>query len=112
MSTTQITTAARRIQRDATAHHDTLTSYYTADGRHIATHETGLTYADPADAPTGYALRLQGGQYTQRQIQDMLDGYAIWARGDAPEGMDRAEAIGYHLQEVETTRETARSLSI
>ena len=109
---TQITTAARRIQRSISTTHETITRYYSIDGDLIDTHETGMMYTDAADAPTGWALQLTGGHYTQRQIQDMLDGYAIWARGDAPEGMDRAEAIGYHLQEVETTRETARSLSI
>lgn len=105
--TTQITTAARRIQRDITTTPRTLTSYYTEDGDLIRTHEAGMTYLDPANAPTGYALQLRGGHRTQREIQDMLDGYAIWKRGEAPEGMSRADAIGSHLQDLDMDRQRA-----
>ena len=110
---TQITTAARRIQRDLSTTSSQIATTYSPDGRTQAiTTCSGLLTRAHADEDHGWVLTLSGHSRTQREIQDLLDA-AQWASDHADEvDMPLEDAFGYRLQEVETARETARSLSI
>ncbi len=111
--TTQITTAARRIQRDLSTTNPQIATTYTPDGRSIGiTTCSGLLARIHASEEHGWVLVLSGHSRTQREIQDMLDA-AQWAIDHADDvEMPIEDAFGYRLQEVDTAREMARSLSI
>lgn len=71
---TPITTAARRIQRDLSASSVESDVYYDVDGYRLA----ATPYGTWMSAPEGTALNLRGGEITQREVQDWLDGWTAF----------------------------------
>jgi hypothetical protein len=110
---TQITTAARRIQRDLSGTSPQIATTYDPDGHSIGiTTCSGRLARVHAREDYGWVLVLSGHSRTQREIQELLDS-AQWASDHHDEiEMPIEDAFGYRLQEVDTARETARSLYI
>ena len=97
---TAITTAARRIARDANATPATVTRYYAADGR--AVHHTIPHVLKLAGRRGTSAAMPGGGRMTTREAQDRLDA-AAYAGPDDFAG----ERAGYYLRALESAREMA-----
>lgn len=110
MTTTDITTAARRIVRDINGTTAKQRVHYRPDGQRVDSLPVGAFHRDGQYAPDGI-LWLQGAQgsnvgrqgrpYTQREVQDMLDAAAAHP-GDA-------DAQGYYLQSLAEDREASRA---
>lgn len=102
---TEITTAARRIQRDLRTRSQIARTWYTADGQMVISHEADMYDTTPG-AYDGAACSFTGGRHTLRDIQDHLDAhaYAIEMGGDY-----QAER-GFYLLELEDARDAERSL--
>lgn len=69
---TPITTAARRIARDASSTPSIVTTFYDVDGRPVASWVPGEGHGDVEP----YSTRLTGGPCTQRRAQDTIDAWA------------------------------------
>lgn len=78
-----ISTVARRIQRDAATRSPLIRTWYDAEGRPMIVHERDMI-STVSGFYEGAALRLDGGRYTQRQVQDLLDAHvhAVAEGGD------------------------------
>lgn len=110
---TQITTAARRIQRDLSGTSPQIATTYDPDGHSIGiTTCSGRLARVHAREDYGWVLVLSGHSRTQREIQELLDA-AQWASDHADEDdMPLEDAFDYRLQEVSTMAETAANLAI
>ena len=99
MSTTQITTAARRIQRDLSTTPTQIATTYSPTGEalHISTGGPNLVRVHEDDE-LGWTITLSGEDRKQREIQELLDA-AQWAHDHREEyGWSINEAFGYALQ--------------
>jgi len=75
MEPTAITTAARRIAREASTTPREIRIYFDTEGHVLDRHMADVWYADPDRRPTA-AIAIVGGRLTQRAAQDLLDAQA------------------------------------
>ena len=79
-TSTQITTAARRIVRKVNATPDALIVHFDTNGDVVDVHEADMHYL-PGQRPAGIAASFVGCKHdrglTQREAQDVLDAYSL-----------------------------------
>lgn len=71
---TQITTQARRMQRELANTPNGIDALFTKDGEYVGSIPTGMWFTE-GNRPD-YSIRLAGGKHSQRECQDWLDAVA------------------------------------
>lgn len=108
---TEITTAARRMVREARQRTRHTKMYFDAEGHVMAAHEADLHYATRPEWMDEVVATALGGNLTQRDAQDLIDAHAAGmaaAQGIEDEINARIayqEASAFYLYEIESARQ-------
>ena len=93
---TEITTTARRIQRQLRDFHEGLCVWFSAEGEYITPDDKSLYPAEQQAWQKTYPeaeVQFFGGKRTQREIQDELDAFQAWKRGEVEYTIDYSEEL-------------------